>query len=486
MKHVEEASLAASDEVVQALNKAINRLSAANRDVIVLRYLEGRPMAEVAAMLPTNENTIRQRLFRAVEKLRKHLRPGGLAVTAAGLVLASVWYRGELKAQLAERETEMVKQQARAAQQVADAAVTQAEVEQGRSALLHGEPDALAHLTEATRRGDHAPGTLFMLARAQQPAAAELARFASLAGRMWWAAFSPDGTQIVTTDDRGAQVWDGRTYQRRYALSHGHEVYEARYSRDGSKLVTVAQDAVRVWDAATGALVRELIAPRNGGKSSDYYVLALSPDDRLVAASDAKGSSVQLWDLETGVAVAQLHTEAADVPRIAFSPDGRWLATGTWLGRGVKVWDLRARKLDREFPELQTAKAEFSPDGRWLATGSHPVQLREVGSWSVKWRFDSLDSNSPWIPVAFSPKSDLLAVIVRDRDIAFLEVATGRVLASLESPDRPSLVRLRFTPDGTKLVALQKDCGLQVWDLRRLRAELAFMKLDWDLPAYPR
>jgi WD40 repeat protein len=170
----------------------------------------------------------------------------------------------------------------------------------------------------------------------------------------------------------------------------------------------------------------------------------------------------------------------------AFSPDGRWLATGTWLGRGVKVWDLRARKLDREFPELQTAKAEFSPDGRWLATGSHPVQLREVGSWSVKWRFDSLDSNSPWIPVAFSPKSDLLAVIVRDRDIAFLEVATGRVLASLESPDRPSLVRLRFTPDGTKLVALQKDCGLQVWDLRRLRAELAFMKLDWDLPAYPR
>ncbi|MBC7785622.1 MAG: sigma-70 family RNA polymerase sigma factor [Burkholderiales bacterium] len=93
MKYVDEAALAAADdttaeELVQALNNAINRLSAAHRDVIVLRYLEGRSMAEVAAMLAVNLNTLRQRLFRAVEKLRKHLRHSGLTVTATGLTAA--------------------------------------------------------------------------------------------------------------------------------------------------------------------------------------------------------------------------------------------------------------------------------------------------------------------------------------------------------------------------------------------------------------
>src|SRR5262249_48650066 len=145
------------------------------------------------------------------------------------------------------------------ARDVNEATVTQAELEQGRSALLHDEPDAQLHLSRAYQRGDRSPSTAFMLARALQPRLAEQARLTSTSGRTWSAAFSPDGQQIVPTDDRAAQIWDARTYQRLFTLFHGDTVYHAMYSADGARLATAGGDGtVKIWDAASGTLVREL------------------------------------------------------------------------------------------------------------------------------------------------------------------------------------------------------------------------------------
>ena len=58
-----------------------------------------------------------------------------------------------------------------------------------------------------------------MLSRALQPLKAEQARFAAATGRMWSAAFSPDGQRIVTSDDLSARVWDARTNQLRFTLA---------------------------------------------------------------------------------------------------------------------------------------------------------------------------------------------------------------------------------------------------------------------------
>ena len=52
-----------------------------------------------------------------------------------------------------------------------------------------------------------------MLARALQPHMSELARFASNAGRVWSAAFAPDGKRVLTTDDKSARMWDASSCQ---------------------------------------------------------------------------------------------------------------------------------------------------------------------------------------------------------------------------------------------------------------------------------
>jgi WD40 repeat protein len=88
-------------------------------------------------------------------------------------------------------------------------------------------------------------------------------------------------------------------------------------------------------------------------------------------------------------------------------------------------------------------------------------------------------------PLAFSPDNFLMAVTSDTRVIELVAAATGEVLANLEAPNCGTLSYLRFSPDGTRLYALQWDQQVQVWDLRRLREELRKLNLDWNAPPIP-
>ena len=66
-----------------------------------------------------------------------------------------------------------------------------------------------------------------------------------------------------------------------------------------------------------------------------------------------------------------------------------------------------------------------------------------------------------------------------------LNVATGKKLASLPSPEPGRIGHLAFSADGGRLAAACADGVLQVWDLPSLRRQLADLGLDWDLLPYP-
>jgi tetratricopeptide (TPR) repeat protein len=71
----------------------------------------------------------------------------------------------------------------------------------------------------------------------------------------------------------------------------------------------------------------------------------------------------------------------------------------------------------------------------------------------------------------------------RTRVVRLLDPATGREKARLEDPHQDATAWLGFTPDGTRLVAVSNDGkAIHVWDLKRIRAELVRLDLDWDAP----
>lgn len=77
------------EDVEPHLDEAMAELSSADRDAVVLRFLERRPMREVGQRLGVSEETARQRVSRAVGRLRRalcqRLASQGVVVQSASL-----------------------------------------------------------------------------------------------------------------------------------------------------------------------------------------------------------------------------------------------------------------------------------------------------------------------------------------------------------------------------------------------------------------
>jgi WD40 repeat protein len=172
---------------------------------------------------------------------------------------------------------------------------------------------------------------------------------------------------------------------------------------------------------------------------------------------------------------------------VTLSPDGRWAASVGGLDNTVCVWDVARGDVVRRLPHGRDrwCGATFSPDGRWLVIGVRSeFCFWEVGSWEPKARLPR-EPRSLCSSVAFTPDGRLLALVQGRNRIHLHDAATLRQLATLEVPGPADLWGLSLSPDGTRLAANTDYNVIALWDLRRLRQELAALDLDWEMPPYP-
>src|SRR5665213_3608000 len=72
-------------QIAPLLDAAMAGLNEADRTAVVLRFFDGKSMAEIGAALGANENAAKKRVNRAVEKLRKYFSKRGVTSTAETL-----------------------------------------------------------------------------------------------------------------------------------------------------------------------------------------------------------------------------------------------------------------------------------------------------------------------------------------------------------------------------------------------------------------
>jgi serine/threonine protein kinase/WD40 repeat protein len=300
--------------------------------------------------------------------------------------------------------------------------------------------------------------------------------------------FSADG-RIVTAGTEGhVCFWDVVT---------GKEIGEIPTENSWSKIFHPDGTSLLISDRTNGITVRSLEkmetmnsityrlgSPRLLFAGRGFREAAISRDSHLAVAQHEDGDAL-VFDLQRPSAKPVRLCKHYKIDYISISADGHWAAAGSWHTPWVRIWDARTGDYQTVLEMPARTRITFSPDGKWLATATTEYQLWHVGTWLPK----GVPIPGQKIPqdnsLAFNSDGRLMAITEDLNKIQLRETASGKVLATLESPDAITLANLRFSPDDTRLAASRNDGNFELWDLRLIRRELAEMNLDWDQPPFP-
>lgn len=120
------------------------------------------------------------------------------------------------------------------------------------------------------------------------------------------AAYSPDGALLAlgqggeTSGNGKIHLLEAATGKKlRETTGHQYGVTDLRFTVDGRYLLSSGRDTVvRVWQATDGKMIKEIGKPRGGQFKDWIHALALTVDERWLAAADMAGA-VQVWSLGT-------------------------------------------------------------------------------------------------------------------------------------------------------------------------------------------
>jgi len=112
--------------------------------------------------------------------------------------------------------------------------------------------------------------------------------------------FSPDGTMFATSTGIGIDavrpvIWDTKTGNILYELSHFSGVMDMMFTSDGKKLVTGSRDkTAKIWDTKTGNLIRTL-------NVDDWASgVGVNPHDSDQVFTFSRDRAIYAWSIKTG------------------------------------------------------------------------------------------------------------------------------------------------------------------------------------------
>jgi WD40 repeat protein/serine/threonine protein kinase len=279
-------------------------------------------------------------------------------------------------------------------------------------------------------------------------------------------AFSPDGSQLVTTHcmENTAIIWNAVTGEKLLTLDHGDGfpgVFGVAFNPDGTRLATASggtPGVAIIWDATTG---QELLTL--SGHTSWINRLDFSPDGTVLATTSAD-MTVKLWDVKTGQDLLTLDEHNGASNDVAFSPDGKRLATTD--DRSAYIWDATTGE------KLLTLNGHTAPvwgtainhDGTLLATASADGTAKVWDIASGLLLLNLTGHNDGVRDVAFSQAGKMLATASLDGTAKVWDLETGKELLTLTG-HTDQVLSVDFSPDGRRLVTSSIDQTARVWDV---------------------
>ncbi|HUF82218.1 MAG TPA: TIR domain-containing protein [Burkholderiales bacterium] len=192
------------------------------------------------------------------------------------------------------------------------------------------------------------------------------------------AAFSPDGTRLVTWNFAEARVWDAAAGTATGAVVDGLDgIAFAALSPTGAQVAVGMGDFVSVHDAGSGEMLYTFGAPGDFLSDAVY-----SDDGRLIAAWQEISATVQMYDAGDGLPRGEPVQMYGEQVGIRFSPDGRRMLL--WDGGGSYV--IADTATGAVLQQMEHDSSYEAPV--WLPGGTSMLTLGAFGTarlWDVSW-----------------------------------------------------------------------------------------------------
>jgi WD40 repeat protein len=296
--------------------------------------------------------------------------------------------------------------------------------------------------------------------------------------------YSPDGRWLATAVWGAVQLRDSSgSVVSVTRLGSSTNRCSLRFARDGGSLLAASSELglVRLPILFPIAGSPKLGPPEAIDPEPAFFITDVSPDGSRAILTSFESGLVKIVNLSSKAQAA--HWSLPGAAGAAFvNGDTAVIANSVESNNGapIEIHDAATGKLLRTVDYPNGAHVHVSADGSWalVGSGSEHTYLLKTADWSP----------GPALPTEVQGRGTQPAIAPDNRLIAFgcgdmvelVSAADGSVLAHLQSPQSGTyLPGLTFSPDGATLALWWENGQLTLWDLRRLRGELATRGLDW-------
>ena len=284
-------------------------------------------------------------------------------------------------------------------------------------------------------------------------------------------AFSDCGRWLATGNlDGVVKVWNVTKGVCETTIKQKRKLARLVFSPDGQHLAgsCLREALVYLWNPYTGEEIAEFKESNSRYPSPRHVIpVIFSPDGLLLAYANPDETHqacdrISVWHVNTGECIAHLRGHTAKVYALSFSPNGRLLASGDIKGT-LREWDVTTEQPVRVFSEYAgklIVIPNYTPSGRLRTAG---VYKSTVVVWDVDSdkKIDAFEHRGNIDAIHFSNGTDL--AVASSIDFKVWRLATPCSISSIVGHTRIPF-SVKFSSDGHRLVSVGEGNATD-WDI---------------------